>query len=219
MDTNNILKRTLNSAYAWSLLAMTIIVVVLCAALWTWMNYYTHHGEGVDVPNVKGMMLSDASYALGKVDLITVVTDSSYNRDLPAGTVLEQTPGVGSRVKAGREIYLTVNAQQIPTLPIPDIADNCSLREAEAKLRALGFKLGNVEHVPGDKDWVLGVKCRGKNVYFGDRVPIDAPIVLVVGNNEMEMGESIGGEESWSDGENDGDVDMIGTDEEIEIEL
>ena len=30
------------------------------------------------------------------------------------------------------------------------------------------------------------VKCRGQYVVAGDRVPIDAPVVLVVGNNEIE---------------------------------
>ena len=34
----------------------------------------------------------------------------------------------------------------------------------------MGFKLGPVELVPGDKDWVIGVKSRGRNVYAGERV-------------------------------------------------
>lgn len=199
MSIRELCKKLISPIIYWNIIAMAVVTTILVTALWQWMKYYSHHGEGVDVPNVKGMMLSDAQYALGKADLVTVVTDSSYNRSLPAGTVLEQTPGNGSRVKAGREIYLTVNAQNVPTLPIPDIADNCSLREAEAKLKALGFKLGPVEYVEGDKDWVLAVKSRGKTIYAGERVEIDVPIVLVVGNNEMEMGDNDDNYEIWSD--------------------
>ena len=68
-------------------------------------------------------------------------------------------------------------------MALPDIADNSSLREAQAKLTAMGFKLGPVEYVSGDLDWVYGVKSQGRNVYAGERVPIDVPLVLQVGKD------------------------------------
>lgn len=212
--------KILSKTVIFNFLAMAILTVLLAGGFWTWMSIFTNHGEGVDVPNVKGMMMSDACYALSREGLEAVVTDSSYNRSLPAGTVLEQIPGVGSRVKSGREIYLTINAQQIPTLPMPDIADNCSLREAEAQLRALGFKLGPIEYAEGDKDWVLAVKSRGRKVYSGERVPVDVPVVLVVGNNEVEMGEDSYDDESWSDAamQDDGDdLHTSGSDDELDF--
>lgn len=162
------------------------MIVLLAVAAWFAMAIYTRHGESVNVPNVTNMIFDDARYALENAGLKAVVVDSSYNRNLPAGSVLDQIPASGNKVKEGREIYLTVNQGQTPTLIIPDIADNSSFREAESSLKALGFKLGPIEYVEGDKDWVLAVKCRGQYVVAGDRVPIDAPIVLVVGNNEIE---------------------------------
>lgn len=199
----------------WNIAAMAFVFVAICIGLSVWMSSYTHHGEGIDVPNVKGMLFSDADYELSKIGLVAVVSDSSYNRSLPAGTILEQTPGFGSRVKGGREIYLVVNAQQTPTLPVPDIADNCSLREAEAKLKALGFRLGPIEYIEGDKDWVYGVKCRGRNINTGDRVPIDVPVVLVVGNNDNDFGEFF--DEEGLDGEEDGSEIITGADDNTEI--
>ena len=68
----------------------------------------------------------------------------------------------------------------------PDIADNCDVYEAEVRLRAMGFKLGPKEYVEGDKDWVINVKCRGRVVNAGDKIPAEAPIVLVVGNSLTE---------------------------------
>ena len=152
----------------------------------------TMHGESVEVPDVNGMMMGDAEYALDRLQLVAVVVDSTYVREQPAGIVLEQRPVSGSRVKSGREIYLTVNRKQKPTNLIPDIAGNCSRREAEARLRALGFKIGPMEFVPGDPDWVLALKVNGREVYTGERVPCDVPIVLVVGNSTQSSREDIG---------------------------
>ena len=184
----------------WNLIMLVLVSIVLLMVLWFWMKDFSHHGESVEVPQVKGMLLADAEYELEKQGLVVVISDSSYNRNLPAGTVLEMTPIPGSKVKTGRNIYLTINTCNVPTLPIPDIADNCSLREAEARLKSLGFKLGPIEYAPGDKDWVLSVKCKGRNVVAGDRVEIDCPITLVVGNNNNGIGDDFEDEE-WDNDE------------------
>ena len=139
---------------------------------------------------------------------MTVVVDSAYVRKQPAGIVLEQKPAPGSKVKSGREIYLTINQKQTPMNTIPDIAGNCSRREAEARLRALGFKIGPMEFVPGDPDWVIALKVNGREVYAGERVPSDIPIVLVIGNSDLNsdedefelFGDSLGGDVEAEDG-------------------
>lgn len=189
MPLKTIRKKLFGPVVYWNLIAMVLVGIALCVGLWVWMVRYTMHGESVEVPEVKGMMLSDAEYALEKLELVTVVVDSAYVREQPAGIVLEQKPVSGSRVKSGREIYLTVNQKQTPTNTIPDIAGNCSRREAEARLRALGFKIGPMEFVPGDPDWVIALKVNGREVYTGERVPCDAPVVLVIGNSKMDSGE------------------------------
>lgn len=157
------------------------ILLLICA--WMWMANFTHHGEKIIVPNVTHMLYGDANYKLHELGLVAVPQDSAYDKTLPAGCVLAQIPASGSVVKESRLILLTINQASAPTRPLPDIADNCSWREAEAKLRAQGFKLGPTEFVPGDQDWVLAVKCRGVEVHTGDRIPIDMPVVLVVGNS------------------------------------
>jgi len=209
MSLESFRKKLFGPVVYWNLIAMVLVGIALCVGLWMWMVSYTMHGESVEVPEVKGMMLSDAEYALEKLELVAVVVDSAYVRHQPAGIVLEQKPSVGSRVKSGREIYLTVNQKQTPTNTIPDIAGNCSRREAEARLRALGFKIGPIEFVPGDPDWVIALKVNGREVYTGERVPIDAPVTIVVGNSDISSGEdefgnflgdSIGGEEDVFDG-------------------
>lgn len=206
--------KKLFSPLVWgNLLAMALVVIIVVVAVWKWTAIYTMHGDSVEVPNTVGMMGNDARYKLEKLGLKSMITASGYNRRLPAGCVLEQSPVSGAKVKPGRVIYLTTNSDNVPTKALPDVADNSSLREAQAKLKALGFKLGPVEYVPGDKDWVYAVKSRGRFVYSGEQVPLDVPLILQVGNSPAdmeefdEMGED---EEEVTDEEQTGlDIDFL----------
>ena len=51
---------------------------------------------------------------------------------------------------------------------------------------ALGFKLLDPKIVTGEKDWVYGILCRGRRISAGDRVSIDLPLTLMIGNGEYE---------------------------------
>ena len=62
--------------------------------------------------------------------------------------------------------------------------------------------MGPIEYAPGDKDWVLAVKCRCRHVVAGDRVEIECPVTLVVGNNSSGLGDEFDDEE-WDDFSND----------------
>ncbi len=173
-----------------NLLGMSLLLLLVSLGTIWWMKAYTHHGDGVDVPNVKGILYDDAQFELRQLELDAIIIDSIYDKRLAPGIVVDQTPGSGSRVKSGREIYLTINAKHEPTMPFPNIIDNCSVREAEAKLMALGFKIGTPIFVEGTKDWVLGAKYKGRAIQNGERVPMSSPISLVVGNSEVEYDEN-----------------------------
>lgn len=179
-----------------NVIAMIVVAVLICLLALKGINAYTRHGETVEVPKIVGMQESDARYILERLNLVMVQAETGYDKRLPTGCILAQSPEPGAKVKAGRQIYLTINAANSPTRPLPDIADNSSLREAQARLKALGFKLGPVEYIPGDKDWVYAVKCRGRFVYSGEQVPTDVPLILQVGNTnsvdaEEEMLDSL----------------------------
>ena len=99
-------------------------------------------------------------------------------------------PGAGQKVKEGRTIYLTINTLSIPLRAIPDVADNSSLRQAQAKVLAAGFKLTEIQLMNGEKDWVYGIKYQGRSLEAGDKVPLGAALTLMVGNGENEPLES-----------------------------
>ena len=182
----SLIKKLFSPVIWGNLLVMALATVLLAIGVWVGLGIYTHHGEEVIVPDVQGKLIGDAEYSLTILGLEAVVVDSTYNRAIPSGAIMAQLPKGGSKVKSGREIYLTINSRESPSVSFPDIADNCSLREAQDRLRQLGFRMGPVEEVPGDKDWVYGVKCRGRLVMTGERVPTDAMITLVVGSGEQE---------------------------------
>ena len=169
-----------------NLLAMAVVVVLLCLGVGYGLDFYTHHGEGIEVPELKGMRYDKAYLLLQEKGLNVVVSDSGYNKSMPADCILAQTPGHGQKVKEGHTVYVTVNSPSSPTFAIPDIVDNSSLREAEAKLTAMGFRLAPTQYVTGEKDWVYGIQCRGRRVSNGDRVAIDYPLTLMVGSGTYD---------------------------------
>lgn len=174
-----------------NIIAMIVVIILLITITMVSISFYTRHGESIIVPNLEGKQVNDAQYILERENLQLVVSDSGYNKKMPPGCILSQFPVSGSHVKDGRVIYVVINATSSPTISLPDIADNSSLREAEVKLKILGFKLGAVEYVDGEKDWVYSVKAGGKNVSTGDRISINIPIILVVGNGHTEVVDSL----------------------------
>ena len=167
------------SGYLWgNLLAMMAVVAVLFVGLWYGLEVYTRHDKGIEVPNLVNMYYSKALLLVENEQLAITVTDSAYNKRLPANCILAQTPGPGMKVKPGHVIYVTVNSLSSPSFIIPDVVDNCSYREAEARLIAIGFKMLPPKKVLGEKDWVYGIMSRGRRVNAGDRVNIDSPLTL-----------------------------------------
>lgn len=178
-----------------NLALMLIAAIILIAGVLAWLDKYTRHGEGMVVPDIKGMPLTQAEKVLRMKELAYVIADSNYVKEKPAGCVLEYNPAAGQTVKKGRTIYLIINRQTIPEYDIPDVAENTSLRQAEAGILAAGFKLAPHEFIDGEKDWVYGIKYKGQRLAPEDKVPLEAVLTLVVGNGQekqedmMETGE------------------------------
>jgi hypothetical protein len=174
-----------------NLVAMALVVVLLCFGVKYGIDFYTHHGEKIIMPDVKHKSFSDAKHILADRDLEIVVSDTGYIKTLPPDCILEQSPEPGAVVKSGRLIYVIINSPSTPKLTIPDVIDNSSMREARAKLIAMGFKVIDPEYVPGERDWVYGIKVRGRNVVTGDRVSIEDPLILQVGDGKRDLMDSV----------------------------
>lgn len=169
-----------------NLVAMGVVLVLIVFLTFKGLDKFTRHGQGITVPEVKGMTVAEAQQVFKRYGLTSVVSDSTYVKEEPAGCILDYTPSQGRRVKEGRIIYLTINTKSIPLRPIPDVADNSSVRQAHARMLAVGFKLTEDEYIPGQKDWVYEVKYKGMTMPTGSQAPDGAVLTLVVGDGTSE---------------------------------
>ena len=209
------------SGYLWgNLAAMVAVVVLLAFGFRAAVGIYTHHGESIAVPGLIHKNGADAEHILNELGLKMEVTDTGYVKTLPPGCILEQSPDPGARVKSGHVISVTINATSSPTITLPDVIDNCSLREAMAKLTAMGFKLGQPEFIAGEKDWVYGILVKGRHVASGDKIPVDDVLIIQVGNGMRSADDSVNYVDPVFQQEEEGDVDdfeeVTGSSEEEE---
>lgn len=170
-----------------NLLGMIIVACLLVFIVLKSLDSYTRHGQAILVPDAKGLTIYEAESLFRSKGLQCVVSDSTYVKEKPAGSVLEHVPSSGQKVKEGRIVFLTINTLSIPLQMVPDVADNSSLRQAEARILAAGFKLAARESTRGEKDWVYKVKYKGKELEPGTKVPVGATLTLVVGNGAGEI--------------------------------
>jgi hypothetical protein len=181
----------LTSKYIWlNLLAMAIVLVLLVVGAKFGIDMYTHHGEAILIPDIRHKSYADAKQILANEGLLIEVTDTGYVRTLPADCILEQSPQPGDKVKSGHVIYVIVNSGNTPTITLPDIVDNSSVREAIAKLTAMGFKVGPPQYIVGEREWVYGATVNGRHVSAGERIPVGAVVVLQVGNGSRSADDS-----------------------------
>lgn len=189
-DTGN-RKRTIG----WILLNLFLMIGLSCLLIvitFSWIKSYTRHGQYISVPDVSGMFEEEAGEALAAVGLKYEVLDYKYDRMTVEGGVIEQKPKSGSYVKDGRTIYLTLNSGREPLRAVPDVADNSSLRAAESRLNAAGFKLGRTVYVDGDLDWVYEIRYQGEKIEAGTQIPEGSTLTIVAGNgNPVEHIEEV----------------------------
>ena len=186
------------SGYLWgNCLGMLVIAALLMYGVVTFLDYYTHHGENVTVPNVVGKNVRAVENQFEELGIQLVVVDTGYVKTLPADIILQQATKPGTVVKVGRQILVTVNAAHAQALALPDLADNSSYREAESKLKAMGFQLTAPKYTSGDRDWVYGLEANGRPVRAGERVAVDVPLTLVIGDGHVY--EEWGGNDSISE--------------------
>jgi beta-lactam-binding protein with PASTA domain len=194
-----------SNIYIKNLLIAVFIFVALVFIVLRWLDSYTNHGEKVIVPDVKGLSVADAAPLLEHQTLQYVVIDSSFVKNRLPGSILETIPPVGTSVKEGRTVYITVNSHTARMLIVPGVKD-MSQRQAFAMLKSLGFEQVNIQIVPGAfQDLVLGLETGGQVLNSGDRIPADTPLILLVSSGQEEIafpeGEEIildnDSEESW----------------------
>ena len=183
-----------------NLVAMAAVVVAAVFITFRWIDSYTEHGVAIVVPDITGLQEDAAIAKLAQHHLKGVADDYIYIKGVPVGEVTTQRPEANAKVKRGRKVYLTVSSGNQPMITVPDIADNSSLRQAESRLRAAGFKLAPNDTIDGDLDWVYAVRYNGRELQGAEQVPEGAELTLVVGGGNKQEADTLGVpavEEGW----------------------
>lgn len=165
---------------------MIIVAVAIGWLAMLWLDVWTRHDSTISVPSVKSMTFDNAARMLADEGLVAVLTDSVYDKSTRPGTVIEQNPKVGTVVKEGREVYLTINAFSPKMVTLPTLTD-ISVRQAKSILEGLEIKNVVEKRVPSDfQDLVLGVYYKGRRLSPGARVPVNVRIEIEVGEGVQE---------------------------------
>lgn len=169
-----------------SLHLVAVVVLLIAAVLvffFVFLPKHTNHGETVTVPDLQGINMNNVEDYVVQRHLRYEVSDSTYSDEFPPLTILKQYPPAGSKVKEGRKIFISVNRVEPPSVPIPDLVNQSSLRNAEAVLRSNELKRGKISYRPNPfLNLVLEMTFEGKPIHAGDRVPKGSVIDLTVGN-------------------------------------
>ncbi len=184
MNFRKLLKKIKRPVVWGNILGLVVFITAFITGVMIFISNYTRHGESIEVPDLRGLKPEAAMMRLEALGLSGVVTDTGYVTTKPPYTLLEQSIAPGKHVKIGRTLTFTINGNGARPVLIPDLANNTSVREAEARLRTLGFTQIKYKYIDGDPDWVYSILVKGKEVYKNQRVSIDQPVTLVVGKSE-----------------------------------
>ncbi len=144
-------------------------------------DYYTHHGERITVPNLKGKTINDAKTLLSANKLSYLIQDSVFNRGADPGSVLEQFPRSGQEVKRGRIVKLTIAALAPQKVLIEQVSD-LALRQAIGQLSKKGIAVKDIEYVESSyTNLVLGISYNGKELNRGEEIYKGEEVTLIVG--------------------------------------
>jgi len=147
------------------------------------LRFYTNHGDSVAIPDLKGKTSQEVSSILDKLDLRFQIRDSIYSREAAPGTVLDQFPKPGMKVKENRNILITLCALSQVKIPMPQLTD-ISYRQAINLIESSGLIAGKIEYKASEfPNLVLEQKIDGRTVRVGEMTPKGSVVDLVLGSD------------------------------------
>lgn len=129
--------------------------------------------ERYKVPNVKGLSQEQASQALADNNLETGQILQDYSRKWPQGQIMRTDPSVGTPLKRGTAVSLTVSMGPEPVV-VPSVT-NQTLEQAQAALSAAGFRVKTTEQYDDNVQLGRVISTNpsgGTTAYRGDRIRV-----------------------------------------------
>ncbi len=109
--------------------------------------YVSKGGEGVDIPDLKGLSKSSAIERLQKMSLVLGSVYEKHSDDEP-GTVVSQDPAPGSKSSRGQSVDITVSkGPKTKRVSVPDVT-GASMETAKSTLSGKGLSAGSITRSP-----------------------------------------------------------------------
>jgi eukaryotic-like serine/threonine-protein kinase len=131
--------------------------------------------EDVKVPNVLGKDFATASQMLEKSGFHAVQGQERYSRTAAQGTILEQEPPAGSRIKKGTDVTLAISMGQ-KSAEVPQV-NGLPEQQAKIVIANTGLQLGKVMREASDMSPGTVI---GTNPGQGEMLPLPAKVDLRV---------------------------------------
>ena len=166
-----------------------VFIIILLGIGFIWGTIYslkdfTRHGEEIIVPDFSGLLYSELQEDPVYKNFRFAIIDSVYDLSREKGTVISQNPKPESKVKPGRNIYITIVAFTPEMVKMPELVGR-SLREAQSLIETYGLKINKLSYRPDiAQNAVLEQLYNGEDIEEGEAIEKGSGIELVLGLGE-----------------------------------
>ena len=167
-----------------------LIILFLCGVL-LWITFrildkYTRHDEVYTMPDFVGQDYQQVKHDYAK-DFHFILIDSVYPKGQQPGSIYQQDPLPGSKIKKGRNVYAIIVAVMPEKTVMPNLK-NLSLREAIGKLESSGLDVDRLEYQDYSyKNNIIDQYYKGQPIKEGTELVKGSKIVLKVGIGQEKM--------------------------------
>ena len=171
------------------ILALLVLYVIFYFTMRN-LDTYTNHSVKIQVPNLKGIQLSELDDSLKLLEIEYKIRDSVFSDDYPTGMIIQQDPLPHSEdfpnyIKPNRTIYLTIVKKQEIYKIIPDLLSYVTSKNiGKSKLEKLGFKVELEVKDHKDKDKVLELRYENEVLKSGKKLVKGSIIKLIFGSGD-----------------------------------
>lgn len=127
------------------LIIIIALIILIIKTVFISLANFTRHGDEIIIPDFIGMNYQDMLEQYND-EYNFVLLDSIYVKGFLEGTVYQQDPLPGSKVKKGRNLYYIMVSKEPEKVIMPNLR-NLSLRQALVLLKADGLTVSDLEFV------------------------------------------------------------------------
>lgn len=174
---------------------LAVLCLLVAIVMWS-LTLYTRHNKEIELPDFVGRPVAEAETMASASDVRIMVVDTVFNRFMPKGCVVRQTPSAHSMVKKNRTVRLTVNAMAPKNLPVPDVLDE-PFKTAVSDLEKCGFEIGRLTFTADRASYrVLRISHKGRSLEPGALLPggslVDIQLGLSDDSDYVEVPDVVG---------------------------